>query len=437
LFSGDLSSATDYCPFEVAEAIVEGMADGLDWSPELIEVAHKMTQSQAFQRDLDLPWDPEWEYTERGILLGTGFSWTLLSIYNAFAAWRARGRVTNDHSFAVCGDDIIALWTKQEVENYISIMEQLQLKVNRQKSFFGSWGVFCEKLVQITQCKIIADDSVEWNKAEFIPIWKAAIRNTLCYKEASFARHRFSKGNIRVVRENLNGCLRRAQSKFMRAMVRCGLEKLHRSGDVPGPVGIGGNGSPANKGTLPLIAAAVNKGAVSMNTDAKRRECREFKNGLFERLTEEKGPKVLRSEVDVALSVAFNNRQCERGHATSDVKPLPQKALAGKTRKRVEAGKLLLNLTGKDILSKVPCAIRHKARVFRHIWGRTLNSLGGRMDESKIVTRFVRFLAKWVLRRPDSQVNADQLTQLYTDEQLYVTKYNDGSEKIFRKFSPK
>lgn len=76
--------------------------------------------------------------------MGLGPSWIILSLLNTAAGLYA----SNDTgSFRVCGDDLIALWTRSEVDRYESFLTSLGMKINVGKSFYGEQGVFCENLV--------------------------------------------------------------------------------------------------------------------------------------------------------------------------------------------------------------------------------------------------------------------------------------------------
>jgi hypothetical protein len=79
----------------------------------------------------------------------------ILSILNGFAAWYAGAR---KDTYAVCGDDLIGFWPRTVVENYVQTLERLALVVNREKSFYGRRGVFCERLVEIHGYEAVAKD---------------------------------------------------------------------------------------------------------------------------------------------------------------------------------------------------------------------------------------------------------------------------------------
>jgi hypothetical protein len=84
------------------------------------------------------------ESTKRGIHMGLGPSWIVLSLLNIAAGMYASDDIG---SFRVCGDDLIAIWTPTEVDKYEWFLTQLGMRINTSKSFYGEQGVFCELLI--------------------------------------------------------------------------------------------------------------------------------------------------------------------------------------------------------------------------------------------------------------------------------------------------
>jgi len=133
------------------------------------------------------------------------------------------------HSFAVCGDDMIELWTQSEIETYESVLENWGLKINRSKSFIGPRGVFCEKLVE-QHSRILASSRSVGHIAEAgASKWKAdKSDNPLAVADA--------------LRKPVYGRrLRRLQETTRRRM---------KPTQTPGPIRAGGSGI----GTLPKRA---------------------------------------------------------------------------------------------------------------------------------------------------------------------------------------
>jgi hypothetical protein len=226
LYSADLSAATDWIPHEVAHSVIrylinrrfETKAQKERWM-RLAEVA------LGPKHDVDST-NPE-SFTVRGVHMGLGPSWIVLSLLNVMAGLLAAPK--QRHSFAVCGDDMIALWTQSEIETYESVLENWGLKINRSKSFIGPRGVFCEKLVE-QHSRILASSRSVGHIAEAgASKWKAdKSDNPLAVADA--------------LRKPVYGRrLRRLQETTRRRM---------KPTQTPGPIRAGGSGI----GTLPKRA---------------------------------------------------------------------------------------------------------------------------------------------------------------------------------------
>jgi len=165
IYSADLSSATDYFDHDLAihvgitlcEALGQGKEDKESihrlFGPHTVlpqkggtfaetsgdETAKSGTGTDRSGDDREMP-------TTRGIHMGLGPTWVILSLVNSYAAWYAdAGRKT----YSVCGDDLVGYWSKSVTKKYEACLEDLGLVVNKSKSFFGRRGVFCERIVEL------------------------------------------------------------------------------------------------------------------------------------------------------------------------------------------------------------------------------------------------------------------------------------------------
>jgi hypothetical protein len=134
-FSADLSKATDYMPHALARYVGLCLCNKLN-RPQDIPVVNKLFSPKRL---------PDGTLTNNGVHMGLGPSWVILSLLNSFAAWHAGAR---RNTYAVCGDDLIGFWPKRICERYSKLLEELGLKVNRSKSFYGRYGVFCERIME-------------------------------------------------------------------------------------------------------------------------------------------------------------------------------------------------------------------------------------------------------------------------------------------------
>jgi hypothetical protein len=136
LFSADLSAATDWIPHEVAQYMFDVLCETLE-EPDWVRAEGRKLLGP---HRLD-----DGRVTKRGIHMGLGHGWTILSLLNSYAAWKAGAP---KDSFAVMGDDLIGFWSDKVCRKYMAVLVDLGMKVNHSKSFKGPRGVFCERLVQ-------------------------------------------------------------------------------------------------------------------------------------------------------------------------------------------------------------------------------------------------------------------------------------------------
>jgi len=187
--------------------------------------------------------------TVRGCHMGLGSTWTILSLLNIWAAFNAGAP---KGSYKVCGDDLIGLWPRDVVEEYERLIRQIGLKLNRSKSFYGSSGVFCEKLV--------LSKSVNKGRRTFaqsfdiIKIGEAVPKGPLTPTEA----------------ERISKLGRIAKSPIAR-VCRHSLRKLvdTRLPSGPANVGCSGIGNATNGQALRLLTNLLVKGPVGPATARK------------------------------------------------------------------------------------------------------------------------------------------------------------------------
>jgi len=126
-----------------AITIPERIKHVIDWitGPQIIDSVNGSTELLG-----DAPL-----YTTAGALMGLGPSWTVLSILNKFAALTAG---ISAKSFAVCGDDLVALGTIEQLDKYETNLLELGLVPNKEKSFRGDYAVFCERFCTTQEVKV-------------------------------------------------------------------------------------------------------------------------------------------------------------------------------------------------------------------------------------------------------------------------------------------
>jgi hypothetical protein len=246
VYSADLSAATDHIPHHVAQAFANLLikrrfsgsqqAKWLGVVPRMFgphDVLTSRPKGSLAEAQIGA------ERTTRGIHMGLGPTWVILCLINIACALYA---TEHRKSFAVCGDDLIALWTPEEVARYEEAMEGLGLVINRSKAFFEQRGVFCELLVEregttalrLTDVGHIAEDSMALNKS----------------------------GRSKHTLATMDGLApEAARSKWSRAL-RETVQKTYRVSHLPGPIRLGGNG----RGLMNprMILPALTEGKISL-----------------------------------------------------------------------------------------------------------------------------------------------------------------------------
>jgi hypothetical protein len=135
IYSADLHKATDYIDHDLARNLARMLCVKLHRHGD-IPIVEKLFGPKML---------PSGVATQSGTHMGLGPSWVLLSLLNGFAAWQAGARKDTYH---VCGDDLVGYWPRDIVNDYEATLEDLGLVVNKQKSFYGRRGVFCERVVE-------------------------------------------------------------------------------------------------------------------------------------------------------------------------------------------------------------------------------------------------------------------------------------------------
>jgi len=140
LYSADLSKATDPISIGLSRFVLDEITRHVgkpEWWDDALDATintHAVTMPDSSQFE-----------SHCGALMGLGPGWAVLCILNSFCAWRAGA---SKKSFAVCGDDLIGLWTREMADLYEGNLELLGLLANKTKSFRSeTHGVFCERFV--------------------------------------------------------------------------------------------------------------------------------------------------------------------------------------------------------------------------------------------------------------------------------------------------
>lgn len=140
VYSGDLTNATDYLHQDAAIEMCRTVFEVWGLPQSLLDRIPSLLGPHEFDG---------WS-SSRGILMGGPLSWFVLCLMNTFCALRGRPLKEALRFFRVCGDDLIANFTKAESEAYMKYCGSVGFHVNRTKSFYAQdSGVFAERVFKL------------------------------------------------------------------------------------------------------------------------------------------------------------------------------------------------------------------------------------------------------------------------------------------------
>jgi hypothetical protein len=244
-YSADLSAATDHIGNDLAY-------DGLETALEAVGVRVPVLALDALRGREEGPDDPAPVPVTCGALMGLGPGWVTLSLLNRFAALAAGAQRA---SFAVCGDDLVAVWPPAVADRYEANLAALGLVVNKTKSFRGEGAVFCEQFGRLTRRE---------------GRWRLLMEERVCLAEASAVATRVAgvsveRGLASVDRlRAVAGGARRA-ARPTRALARLVAMQLsfHSKKLLPGSLEDGGSGLGAATGAT--VRAFAMSGSAPIN----------------------------------------------------------------------------------------------------------------------------------------------------------------------------
>ncbi|BDF97660.1 RNA-dependent RNA polymerase [Rhizopus oryzae narnavirus 1] len=209
VYSADLSAASDYIDHKLGQAVLTGMADALG----INGVTRKALMNCLGPMEVELP-NGQKTVTRSGAHMGLGTTWTVLCVMNHWAASMA-GPTS---SFAICGDDLVAAWTDKQVEIYDESIRRLGLVQNKDKSYRGKRGVFCELLMEPVRPGVFSSTSLP-----------------------RLAEITLARGPLAESRQELTKLLKGNLLKPTRQTIEIALKRGKRPS---GPIAAGGDGTP-------------------------------------------------------------------------------------------------------------------------------------------------------------------------------------------------
>jgi hypothetical protein len=409
VYSADLSAASDYIPHEVGQTVVNALASGMCWTDTERDAALALVGPMRAKRG-----DSSC-LTSRGLHMGLGLTWTVLSLLNAFCAYRASGRFG---SFRICGDDLVALWNERERDDYEWAIEALGLVINKSKSYYAPRGVFCERQVltrRVGAHRIEARTESVAKIAEIVGA-RQTVRAT-----GGLAVLRDQVANLITTREaykHTSGTVKPKLPRVAKEAIRAFLKESMPKHAYGGPASLGGMGGTDESKTHPgHVAALCSTGRVSF---LAKRDHREFYKAALQRTTG--GPK-RHDDVDlVSAAIPFLAHTCSTMRLTPARTqtgapgfqkpgiPLPSlkifiamsKRLANRNSKRARLVTAAQLIKSSD---KITCNAKRTALLLLHRYRHSTATLFQvQADNPGVYARIVRILAKSVKQtylRPD------------------------------------
>jgi hypothetical protein len=293
LLGADLSRASDLIQHSVGQAVMQGIGEGLGWSPTTMKFIHKCNGS------VSLEYDDEIVKSKRGELMGMPYAFATLCILNVWAARNAesmfekrkefpkfrRGTVMSNISgrrdesypdFRVpyttkhtgrcrgfgMGDDFVLYGTKEVNEGFMNLLNDAGLLINPSKQFLDPEStVFTEERYKLFESKGIT-------KLRRLKTIRASTIVSAKLRRSDGSRSDAVQPDyIRIgavfsnVEENSNGRHRRTALSLLRVFHHKVIKQIADAG-IPlyWPRGLGGAGLRGRKWFAPQIfrkAAAV------------------------------------------------------------------------------------------------------------------------------------------------------------------------------------
>jgi hypothetical protein len=140
IVSTDLQNASDRLPLDLVEAIVSGLIEGwkglsIYWAQALRVLTGPQLLKYPGGRVVN---------SERGILMGLGPTWPILSLVHLFwvddSAARVGCRRAAYQATAIGGDDLIAAWPSKLVDCYVSTVRECGGSFSKGKAYFHELG---------------------------------------------------------------------------------------------------------------------------------------------------------------------------------------------------------------------------------------------------------------------------------------------------------
>jgi hypothetical protein len=323
LFSADFRKSTDPISVSQARRILDGIRRRIpvpSWWDRAVE-------NVITRHAIQLP-DGTEIWTECGALMGLGPGWAVLCILNAWAAENAGAPVG---SFAVCGDDLIALWTRENIACYRANIRKVMLALNDDKCYCGPYhGVFCEQLVVRTG-KYTAECVGELRIGEAVACKLGAARDK-------------SKAHGALVVDNLRAA---KGLRLMRRLANRVADRHCPSRHTPGSLGQGGGGGGRPADAITVVAYAMYGPAILMKSESRLEGKLSLLRTELRRAAKMPGSKTRSQDIiNTALEIAEAKHRETTAHRTDAPEVLKTKVARLSIHARRAAAKSLIRTMG-------------------------------------------------------------------------------------------
>jgi hypothetical protein len=173
--SADLSAASDYIHHDLARAVWWGIVEA---TRDIKDMEDYISVGMACIGTQQTEIAGRVVKTSRGILMGLPLTWPILSLIQEFCAWRALSKVNQSSAIkripvAICGDDLVAAWTRRHTHVYHEELLAVGLVANKAKEYRSTRGaVFVEKLFRLRECTITEKIPLKSLRRETNNLWE-------------------------------------------------------------------------------------------------------------------------------------------------------------------------------------------------------------------------------------------------------------------------
>jgi len=278
--------------------------------------------------------------------MGLGPSWTIMSVMNSYAAIKA-GAAKN--SFAVNGDDIVGIWPTDVIDRYELICHEIGIVVNKDKSFRGKRGVFCEQIVE-----------QEGEPGQYVSRAQFRLGELSGVKSIDGQKGHYVSDKLRQIASGWHPTEFRPTPPALRALASRTCQKVCLDRTIPGSLKRGGGG--LGRADLLTLKTFLSGGSTSLRDVRKTREEQRATADRIARLKSipsGNGPRV----AEVLTSWVANDNGIAEAQGAWRERCKAKKVTAREHRKRISCRRAAAKTCGLlSLLSSDDCKARYGAK---------------------------------------------------------------------------